>query len=78
MSNQPKLIAYVVSDSIGQSAVNIARAALNKFSELEYVIKDYTFITEFAEIDKIVNELKSETEVTIVFHTFANQNMSNI
>lgn len=76
MSNEPKLIAYVVSDSIGQSAVSIARAALNKFSELEYVIKDYTFITEFAEIDKIVNELKSEKDITIIFHTFANQNMS--
>ena len=76
MSNEPKLIAYVVSDSIGQSAVSIARAALNKFSELEYVIKDYTFITEFVEIDKIVNELRNEEDITIVFHTFANQKMS--
>ena len=67
MSNQPKLIAYVVSDSIGQSAVNIARAALNKFSELEYVIKDYTFITEFAEIDKIVNELKVKRRSLLFF-----------
>jgi len=76
MSNEAKLIAYVVSDSIGQSAVSIARAALNKFSKLEYVIKDYTFITEFSEIDKIINELERENETTVVFHTFANQRMS--
>lgn len=76
MSQEAKLIAYVVSDSIGQSAVSIARAALTKFAGLQYIIKDYTFITEYSEIDKIIAELKNENEITVIFHTFANQNMA--
>jgi Uncharacterized protein conserved in bacteria len=76
MSDNAKLMAYVVSDSIGQSAVSIARAALNKFTGLEYIIKDYTFITDFSEIDKIITELDHEKETTVVFHTFANQKMA--
>ncbi|HLR91848.1 MAG TPA: kinase/pyrophosphorylase, partial [Atopostipes sp.] len=76
MSKEAKLIAYVVSDSIGQSAVSIARAALTKFPGLQYTIKDYTFITEYSEIDKIIRELKNEDETTVIFHTFANQDMA--
>lgn len=76
MSDNAKLIAYVVSDSIGQSAVSIARAALNKFSGLEYIIRDYSFISDFSEIDKIITELDNEEETTVVFHTFANQKMA--
>lgn len=73
MSEEKRLTAYVVSDSIGQSAVNIARAALAKFKDLHYQIKDYTFITEFDEIDTITEELKTENENVIIFHTFTNQ-----
>lgn len=76
MPDETKLTAYVVSDSIGQSAVSITRAALTKFPELNYIIKDYTFVSEMSEIDKIIKELKHDKEDTIVFHTFANQKMA--
>lgn len=77
MSEEKKLAVYIVSDAIGQSAVNIARSALSQFPELEYDIVDYTFISEFEEIDEIINELIKEEHTAIVFHTFSNLNLSN-
>lgn len=70
------LIVYIVSDAIGQSAVNIARSALSQFPELEYEIKDYTFISDCNEIDEIVEALKKEKEATVIFHTFSNTNLA--
>ena len=60
---EKNLVVYIVSDAIGQSAVNIARSALSQFPELDYEVKDYTFISDFDEIDKIVLELKNEEDI---------------
>lgn len=76
MSDKNNLMVYIVSDAIGQSAVNIARSALSQFPELEYEIKDYTFISNLEEIDEIVAELKKEEIPSIVFHTFSDTKMS--
>lgn len=76
MSDKNNLMVYIVSDAIGQSAVNIARSALSQFPELEYEIKDYTFISNLEEIDEIVAELKKEEIPAIVFHTFSDTKMS--
>ncbi len=76
MEENMTLVAYVVSDSVGQSAVSITKAALNKYSGLQYIVKDYTFITEVADIDKIITDLKKEEDTAIVFHAFANYNMA--
>lgn len=76
MSDKNNLMVYIVSDAIGQSAVNIARSALSQFPELEYEIKDYTFISNLEEIDEIVTELKKEEIPSIVFHTFSDTKMS--
>lgn len=70
------LVVYIVSDAIGQSAVNIARSALSQFPELEYEVKDYTFISDYDEIDEIVLELKNEKECAIIFHTFSNPDLA--
>lgn len=76
MTEVKKLMVYIVSDAIGQSAVNIARSALSQFPDLEYEIIDYTFISEFEELDEIINELRKEKSTPIVFHTFSNANMA--
>lgn len=77
MSEEKKLAVYIVSDAIGQSAVNIARSALSQFPELEYDIVDYTFISEYEEIDEIIFKLQKDTHTSIVFHTFSNAKMAN-
>ena len=71
---EKNLVVYIVSDAIGQSAVNIARSALSQFPELDYEVKDYTFISDYDEIDNIVSELKQEEDQTVIFHTFSNPN----
>lgn len=77
MTDQDKIIAYIVSDSIGQSAVNLVRAGLSKFKEMNYKIKDYTFISSLAEIEKVVDDLKSE-ENTLVFNALINHEISEL
>lgn len=73
---EKNLVVYIVSDAIGQSAVNIARSALSQFPELDYEVKDYTFISDYDEIDSIVSELKQEEDQTVIFHTFSNPNLA--
>lgn len=76
MTKENKLMVYIVSDAIGQSAVNIARSALSQFPKLVYEIIDYTFISDFEELDEIINELDKEINTPIVFHTFSNTHMA--
>ena len=77
MPHSYELAVYIVSDAIGQSAVNIARSALSQFPDLDYIIKDYTFISEIDEIDEIVEALKNEEKRSIVLHTFSNTEMAH-
>lgn len=77
MPHSYELAVYIVSDAIGQSAVNIARSALSQFPDLDYMIKDYTFISEIDEIDEIVEALKNEEKQSIVLHTFSNTEMAH-
>lgn len=76
MPQSNKLAVYIVSDAIGQSAVNIARSALSQFPDLNYVVKDYTFISELSEIDEIIDALKKEEIPSIILHTFSNSEMA--
>ena len=71
-----KLAVYIVSDAIGQSAVNIVRSALSQFPNLNYIVKDYTFISEISEIDDIIAALKKEDIPAIILHTFSNNEMT--
>ena len=71
-----KLAVYIVSDAIGQSAVNIVRSALSQFPNLNYIVKDYTFISETSEIDDIIAALKKEEIPAIILHTFSNNEMT--
>lgn len=76
MPQSNKLAVYIVSDAIGQSAVNIARSALSQFPDLDYIIKDYTFISDMNEIDEVVEALKQEEKKSIILHTFSNPEMA--
>lgn len=78
MAKNKKIIAYVVSDSIGQSAVNFVRAALSKFKNMDYKIKDYTFISDASEIEKVIDDLRYEDSETLVFNALINSNISEI
>lgn len=77
MSKQDKIVAYIVSDSIGPSAVNLVRAGLSKFKNMNYKIKDYTFISTPSEIEKVITDLKSE-ENPLVFNALVNHDISEL
>lgn len=78
MPKRVKVVAYVVSDSIGQSAVNFVRAALSKFKEMDYKIKDYTFISEISEVNRVMMDLESEEADAVVFNALINTEISGV
>ena len=77
MVQDDKIIAYVVSDSIGQSAVNLVRAALSKFKDMSYKIKDYTFISNTSEIEQLIEDLKT-VDNALVFNALINHEISEV
>lgn len=77
MFKKDKIIIYIISDSIGQSAIKLVRAALSKFTDINYKIKDYTFISDVSEIEKIVIDLQSEKNA-LVFNALVNYEMTKL
>ncbi|MDO5096747.1 MAG: pyruvate, water dikinase regulatory protein [Peptostreptococcaceae bacterium] len=67
-----KLNIYVLSDSIGNTGEQIARACIAQFDHPNYEIKKHPYITEKV-IDNILAEAKSE-ESMIIFST-VNKNL---
>lgn len=77
MYKHKKKIFYIVSDSLGQSAMNMIRASLSKFQNMNYIIKDYTFISTSAEIKNMITNLKAE-ESPLVFNALTNHKISEL
>lgn len=73
MSQKTNLVVYVLSDALGQATVTMARAALSKYPEIAYQLKEFTFLTKIDEIDRVMDELKLEERKTLVFHTFTHK-----
>lgn len=77
MTDTTPIIAYVISDSLGQSAVSVTRATLSKFKDIRIRIKDYTFITEFSKIDSVIEDVEKEDDRVLIFHAFSNSKMAD-
>jgi len=66
---------FVLSDSIGDTAEQVARAAAEQFEKSEYEIKKYPYVESTAKIDDIFQEVKGTD--TIVVYTMVNEEISN-
>lgn len=77
MSKKTKFVIYVLSDMIGQSAVSITKAALSKYPELDYVVKEFTFLSDIDEVDRVIDELVLEEDSAIVFHAFTDKEIAH-
>ncbi|WP_027108477.1 pyruvate, water dikinase regulatory protein [Lacticigenium naphthae] len=75
MSSQP-IIIYVISDSVGGTASNLAQAALVQFPEIQADIRNFSFIQTD---EKLVSVLNQAREVNaIVLHTLVTDNLNDI
>lgn len=73
MSEEKKLTVYVVSDSVGGTASNIARAALSQFPDMNYALKIFSFIREKDQLETILEN--AQDKHALILHTFVNQEM---
>ncbi|MCQ6273647.1 kinase/pyrophosphorylase [Bacillus sp. V3B] len=58
MSNMP--IIYVVSDSVGETAELVTKAALSQFSGNDIIIKRFPFVEDESNVDEVISLTKSD------------------
>lgn len=69
MSKDKQLVMYVASDSVGATGMNIARAVLAQFPDVECPISNFPFITEKKQLLEVLEQAKAAN--AIFLHTFA-------
>lgn len=60
-----EIVVYVLSDSIGETGEQVARAAISQFNSGKYNIKRFPYITEEEQIIDIFDEAKDENCIII-------------
>jgi len=56
---------YIISDSIGDTAEQVARAAAEQFRDIDYGIKKYPYVRSKESIDDIIDEAKNNKSIVI-------------
>lgn len=54
------MVAYILSDSIGETGEEVAQAAISQFNSGEYEVRRFPYITEENQIIEILEEAKEE------------------
>lgn len=65
---EERLNIYVLSDSIGETGEQVAKAAAAQFKDVPYKIKRYPYISETQQVRNIINEAKGQKSI-VVFTT---------
>lgn len=70
------LVIYVISDSVGETAQNVTKAALSQFSlQCDCEIRRFPYITDEKFLLEVLNSGKSEN--AIIIYTLVNKHLSN-
>ncbi len=70
-----ELKIFIVSDSIGETAELVARAALSQFEFKDFEIRRYSFVSEQEQVHEMLQEADSEN--TIIMFTMVVPSMKN-
>lgn len=71
------LIIYVISDSVGETAQQVARAAISQFSINDnYEIRRFPYVVDKKFLIQILNSGKNED--AIILYTLVNEELSNL
>ena len=70
-----EITIYVLSDSVGETGEQIARAAISQFSPKKYDIRRFPYITEKDQIVEVFQEAKDEN--SIIIYTMVIQELKN-
>ena len=63
--NNNDIVIYIISDSIGETAEQVAKAAISQFETESYELRRFPFITDKNQIIEILEEAKHEKPVVI-------------
>ncbi len=66
-------IIYILSDSLGETAEQVARAAIGQFNVGSYETRKFPYITEIEQIEEILNEARNEK--CIIVYTIVVDNL---
>lgn len=56
---------YVLSDSVGETAEQVARAAAEQYKDSDYEIKKYPYVESISKIDSILNEIDVDNSIFV-------------
>ncbi len=59
------LIIYIISDSIGETAEQVAKAAISQFNTEDYEIRRFPYINDRGQILEILEEAKNEVAIIV-------------
>jgi len=58
-------IVYVLSDSVGDTAEQVARAAAEQYENTDYEIKKFPYVESLSKVDKIMENLNPENSIFV-------------
>ncbi|SIQ86207.1 pyruvate, water dikinase regulatory protein [Halanaerobium kushneri] len=67
-------LVYVLSDSVGDTAEQVARASAEQYKDSDYEIKKYPYVESKTKIDSIIESLNSENSIFV--YTIVNKEIS--
>ena len=70
--SEERLIIYIVSDSIGETAEQVAKAGISQFDFTDYEIRRYPHMTEKSQLTEIIDKAKVENAL-IIFTMVVNE-----
>ncbi|KAB3533245.1 pyruvate, water dikinase regulatory protein [Alkaliphilus serpentinus] len=73
--DKPSIVIYIISDSIGETAEQVAKAGISQFNVNDHELRRFPFVTDKNQIMEILEEAKSEKSVivfTMVIEEFKN------
>lgn len=67
---------YIISDSIGDTAENVANASLRQFPNMDFQFNRHTRVTNKEHLEKILTEAKQYVS-PLFFHSFASKELTD-
>ncbi len=64
-----KFKVYILSDSVGETAEMVSRAAAEQFKGTSYELKKYSYVSTEENINQMISDAKREDKVIVVFTT---------
>ncbi|SHK13580.1 pyruvate, water dikinase regulatory protein [Tepidibacter formicigenes] len=69
------LVIYIISDSLGETGEQVARASIGQFNINNYEMRKYPYVLDIDFLDEILNESKNEN--SIVVYTLVDLELAN-